>query len=107
MVSEEKDIATVLLKKFFKELPERTVVSSTEPERATRETLQMDPIIETEVQRAVFAASSFKASGMDETPMVAWQKTWPIMKAHITALTQLSIHQAAKRQYLRNGRLPG
>jgi len=96
LVTSEPEVAQVLLDEFFKPPPE---VTTDEQEgtndEAIQEELPMEPVTETEVQRAVFAASPHKAPGMDDVPAVFWQKVWPTLKHHIVKLFQLSISKAS------------
>lgn len=55
--------------------------------------LLMYKIIKKEIQEAIFAANSFKNTGIDSIPAMLWPKTWPIIKIIVTALFWSSIAQ--------------
>lgn len=96
LVSSEPELAQTLLDEFFKPPPEvSTDRQDGTNEDAGRDELPMEPVTEAEVQRAVFAASPYKAPGIDDIPAVVWQKAWPTLKHHIVNLFQLSISKAS------------
>ena len=41
------------------------------------------PLVMDEVERAIWAASSWKAPGIDDLPAIVWQKLWPVVKEFI------------------------
>lgn len=61
----------------------------------------MIPIIEKEVQAAIFSASHFKGPGYDRLPAVAWQKTWPVFRSHLACLFEESLRGTSAR-YIEN-----
>jgi hypothetical protein len=95
LVTSEPEVAQALMEEFFKQTPEVMTDERERTNEGLREELPMEPVTETEVQRAVFAASPYKAPGITDIPAVAWQKVWPTLKHHITKLFQLSINKAS------------
>jgi ribonuclease HI len=94
-VSTEPEIAEALLGEFFKPLPQTTTPLEDTAAEVQQEPLPMEEITEAEVHRAILSASPYKAPGMDDIPVIVWQKTWSSIKHHITALFQLSIRTNA------------
>jgi hypothetical protein len=53
----------------------------------------MEPLSEEEVRKLIFAARPYKAPRSDGLLAVVWQQLWELLKIHIVALLQPSLHQ--------------
>jgi hypothetical protein len=80
--------AEELLKTFFPPLPEAI---SDEPVHHQHPPVPWPELTMEEVERKVFAASSWKAPGDDGLPAVVWKQIWPVVKERVLHLFQTSL----------------
>jgi hypothetical protein len=80
--------ADELLKTFFPPLPEDI---ADEPVHHHHQPVPWPVITMEEVERKVFAASSWKAPGDDGLPVVVWKQIWPVVKERVLHLFQTSL----------------
>jgi hypothetical protein len=52
------------------------------------------PLTKEDIRRAIFAAGSFKAPGLDGLPGVVWKELWEVLQDHLLDLFQASLDQA-------------
>jgi exonuclease III/ribonuclease HI len=83
----EEEKAKSLLSAFFPPTPE-----SSEPlGNPNLPTLQMDPITDEEIKRAVMRMNPWKAPGEDQIPAGVWQQLWPALGKDICQIFHASI----------------
>ena len=87
-------MAQILVDTFF---PPPGAVNQEAPANQTYDQLPTEALTLMEVQNAIYAASAWKAPGLDGIPAVAWQQLWPATKAAIFSIFEAS---------LRLGRVP-
>ena len=80
VVDTDEGIGSTLMETFFP--PGRQVVD------AAATASMLDPLPSAlltmdEVERAVWAANSWKAPGIDDLPAIVWQKLWPVVKESV------------------------
>lgn len=80
--------AAELLSTFLSPLPE---VIEDEAPRPQRPAMSMPRLAIEEVERRVFAAKPWKASGDDGLPAVMWRQIWPVVKDRVLLLFQTSL----------------
>lgn len=86
-VTDEDGISKTLMAQFFEQRADADIPSET----TYPEPLAWHRVTEDEVHYAVRRASPWKAPGRDGIPNVVWQKLWPELHQHITALVRASI----------------
>jgi hypothetical protein len=79
VVENDEDIAQTLIITF----PEARVINHRESNTGDYKQLPDIPLTMNEIERAVVAASSWKAPGRDGMPAVVWQRLWPAVKDKI------------------------
>lgn len=84
---ENGNIAQTLLDSFFPPLPDYPVPLSQGPYQQ----LNMTPISEEDVRRAIFASAPLKGPGIDRLPALVWQKTWSATKNLLVSIFQHSM----------------
>ena len=89
-VTNNSEMAQVLLKEFFPPLPEYPLSTPLSPQ-STIHQLPMVPITEDEITKAVFSASPLKGPGPDTIPALVWQILWPTVKDTVSRLFTASI----------------
>lgn len=83
-VTNNSEMAQVLLKEFFPPLPEYPLSTPLSPQ-STIHQLPMVPITEDEITKAVFSASPLKGPGPDTIPALVWQILWPTVMDTVAA----------------------
>jgi exonuclease III len=84
----KEEQAAELLETFFPTLPQEI---EDEPIQHQRPPVPWPQLTMEEVERRVFAASSWKAPGDDGLPAEVWKQIWPVVKERVLLLFQTSL----------------
>ena len=74
----------------------------TQPQRAL---VLMPSLTIEEIERRVFAASSWKAPGDDGLPAMVWKQIWPVVKDRVLLLFQTSLEEGSLPTQWRNAKI--
>ena len=102
MTQEKKEQAAQLLQTFFPPLPE---VIEDEGERPQRTPVETPRLTMGEIERRLFAASSWKAAGEDGLPVGVWKQVWPAVRERVLLLFQTSLDEGSLPSQWRNARI--
>ena len=102
VTQEKSEQAVELLKTFFPPLPETI---EDEGERPQRTPVEMPRVTMGEIERRLFAASSWKAPGDDGLPVGVWKQIWPVVRERVLCLFQTSLDEGNLPSQWRNARI--
>ena len=102
ITKDKTEQVTELLTTFFPPLPEMIEDEGTQPQRAL---VLMPSLTIEEIERRVFAASSWKAPGDDGLPAMVWKQIWPVVKDRVLLLFQTSLEEGSLPTQWRNAKI--
>ena len=98
----KEEQAVVLLETFFPQLPQGI---EKEPIQHQHPSVPWPQLTMEEVERRVFAVSSWKASGDDGLPAVVWKQVWPVIKDRVLLLFQTSLAEGILPTQWKNAKI--
>ena len=102
VTKDKTEQAVELLTMFFPPLSAVIENEGLQPQRAPVPILCLTM---EEVERRVFAASSWKAPGDDGLPAMVWKQIWPVVKDRVLLLFQTSLEEGSLPIQWRNAKI--